>query len=305
MAVPEFYLRIFTVTRYEIEHRTCYTYDFPIGVSAHLAHLVPKEGPLQRLENFLLRIDPHPADLSEAIDYFGNRSHFFSLHELHEQLEVTANSRLVRDEPEPPNPESGPTCSECAEEIRQRPFFNNENVGEFCYASRHVPLLGESRDFAADVLAADKPVVAAARDLMGKIYSVFTFDPEATDLSTPVEKVLQIRKGVCQDFAHVMLSCLRSHGLAARYVSGYLLTHPPEGKERLVGADASHAWVSLYVPGHGWVDLDPTNNCRVRNEHIVVAHGRDFRDVSPVRGHFVGSGLHQLDVAVTVFPKNS
>lgn len=172
----------------------------------------------------------------------------------------------------------------------------------FCFQSPYIPLKHQFADYAASCFLPKKPVMQAAQDLMAKIFNEFSFDPKATHIGTPLLEVLEHKRGVCQDYAHFMLACLRSLGVPARYVSGYLLTHPPEGQPRLIGADASHAWVSVYCPYLGWVDFDPTNNLIPSIEHITLAWGRDFSDVSPLRGVIFGGGEHQLEVSVTVMP---
>jgi len=174
----------------------------------------------------------------------------------------------------------------------------------FLFESPHVRIKHELADYAADCFPPGKPLLLCVQALMAKIFTEFTFDPEATTVSTPVLDVLENKRGVCQDFAHLMIACLRALGLAARYVSGYLLTRPPPGKPRLIGADASHAWVSVYVPGseYGWVDFDPTNNLLPDTEHITLSFGRDFSDISPLRGIILGGGGAEPEVAVTVFP---
>jgi transglutaminase-like putative cysteine protease len=154
--------------------------------------------------------------------------------------------------------------------------------------------------YSAPFFDTGRPLLEAVQALMASIYDDFTYDPRATDVSTPVLEVLHERRGVCQDFAHLAIGCLRSRGLAARYVSGYLLTRPPPGKQRLVGADASHAWFATFIPEHGWVDFDPTNNMMPANEHVTIAYGRDFGDVTPIRGVILGGGQHQLSVSVDV-----
>ena len=184
------------------------------------------------------------------------------------------------------------------------PQAEDLDATRFLFESPHVRIKHELVDYAADCFPPGRPVLVGAKALMAKIFREFTFDPEATTVSTPVLEVLENKRGVCQDFAHLMIACLRALGLAARYVSGYLLTEPPPGQPRLIGADASHAWVSVYVPGStcGWVDFDPTNNLLPDTEHITLSFGRDFSDISPLRGIILGGGGAEPEVAVTVFP---
>ena len=175
-------------------------------------------------------------------------------------------------------------------------------VQQYTAASRHGRRIEALRDYARTSFTDNAPVLAATHDLMRRIFEEFTFDPSATDVSTPVESVFKERRGVCQDFAHLMISALRSLGLPARYVSGYILTHPPPGQPRLQGADASHAWVSVWAPETGWVDFDPTNNVIPHGEHVTIAYGRDYDDVSPISGVLLGGGAHTVEVAVDVAP---
>ena len=197
------------------------------------------------------------------------------------------------------------------EEVRDRLAYDSTdpvpadlNATRFLFESPHVRVKHELADYAADCFPPNTPVLVGAHALMAKIFKEFTFDPEATTVSTPVLEVLEKKRGVCQDFAHLMIACLRALGLSARYVSGYLLTRPPPGKPRLIGADASHAWVSVYAPGseNDWVDFDPTNNLLPNTEHITLAFGRDFSDISPLRGIILGGGGTEPEVAVTVVP---
>ena len=191
-------------------------------------------------------------------------------------------------------------------DIEPTPSWRRDDLDatRFLFESPHVRIKHELADYAADCFPPGKPLLLCVQALMAKIFTEFTFDPEATTVSTPVLDVLENKRGVCQDFAHLMIACLRALGLAARYVSGYLLTRPPPGKPRLIGADASHAWVSVYVPGseYGWVDFDPTNNLLPDTEHITLSFGRDFSDISPLRGIILGGGGAEPEVAVTVFP---
>jgi len=252
--------------------------------------------------DFSLDIDPNPNDLSLARDYYNNQTHYFSIQVLHETLSVRATSSVEVSPQYVPDIQSTPTCKQTRDYLQTLSPHTTGLVEEFKYPSPLVPMLDSAKELASDCLTDDTPVLAGATKLAHKIYSEFEFNPHATEWSTPVAEVFQSRSGVCQDFAHIMLCCLRAYELPAMYVSGYLLTHPPKGKPRLIGADASHAWVSLYVPEAGWVDIDPTNNLIVADEHITVARGRDYSDVSPLRGEIIGGGAHEIDIQVTVMP---
>lgn len=201
-----------------------------------------------------------------------------------------------------PEPWATPTCEDTRRYMRSLKPGTTWMVEQFSYPSTYVPIVDGAHRLARDLLLDNQPILSAAIKLCQRIYEDFEFDPNATDISTPLHEILKIKRGVCQDFAHLMLACLRAFGLPALYVSGYLLTSPPPGKPRLIGADASHAWVSVYVPEFGWIDIDPTNNKIPTDEHITIAYGRDYSDVSLIRGEFTGSKKHNLDVEVTVTP---
>lgn len=288
--------------RYHIEHNTTYHYASPAGVSAHIAHLHPRVSELQSCEAFSLSITPQPSDLSQTQDYFGNLTHFFSLQQLHEALSVRAVSEVSVTAQYVPNPGETASCKQTRQYLQHLSPRATGLVEEYTYPSSLVPWLKSAHSYGAAILHEDRPVLEAVIDLAQAIYSEFEFNPKATELSTPVAEVFKLKGGVCQDFAHLMLACLRAHQIPALYVSGYILTHPPPGKERMIGADASHAWISVYVPETGWIDIDPTNNLVVADEHITVARGRDYEDVSPIRGEVVGGGAHEMEVEVTVMP---
>ncbi len=286
----------------QVTHETRYRYTPPVRTAQHMAHLAPRDGPGQRVLSHRLEISPRAAPPVENRDAFGNRRTFFSLHAAHDELVVTAQS-IVETRPLPPV--AGDIAWEKVREgLRYRRLAAYDPAAEFAFASPHVPRHAAFAAYAEPSFPPRRPLLEAARDLMRRIHADFEYHTEATDVSTPALEALGLRQGVCQDFAHVMLGCLRSLGLPARYVSGYLLTVPPPGTTRLVGSDASHAWVAVHVPGEagGWVDLDPTN-CRAPGEdYVTVAIGRDYSDVAPLRGVLHGGARHQLQVAVTVTP---
>ena len=285
-------------------HQTRYAYTPKVKTAQHMAHLMPVHNARQQLLQHRLDVRPGPAQRSETVDVYGNTRAFFSLQSAHEALEVLAES--VVSTASPPLPACAMDWEAARERMRYHRRASYDPAAEFIFASPHVPRHDSFLDYARPSFALGRPLVEAATELMARIHADFEYDPEVTDVSTPALQALEMRKGVCQDFAHVMLACLRSLGLAARYVSGYLLTHPAPGRPRLVGSDASHAWVSLYLPaadGPGaWTDFDPTNDRAPGEDYVVLAVGRDYADVSPLRGVLHGGANHSLRVAVTVTP---
>ena len=288
---------------YHVTHHTRYRHATPATAAWQSLHLQPREEAGQHTESFELEIRPRPGDLVPRQDAFGNRHHLFTLREPHTELSITARGIVRRDEPVLPMPGLTPPLSAARTLVAAAVADGSEfALEQYLHASPHVPLLPAAQALAEGLDAGDPPVLAWLGALGARFGKHFTFDPKATTISTPIAAVLEHRRGVCQDFAHLFISCVRRHGLPAAYVSGYLLTPPPPGKPRLRGADASHAWISVYVPGTGWIDYDPTNSCFVAAGHIVVARGRDYSDVSPVHGLFTGGGSHSLATAITVEP---
>jgi transglutaminase-like putative cysteine protease len=287
---------------YNITHRTLYDYAAPVTVSHHVTRLEPRISNTQACEKYSLKIFPEPTLRKERTDYFGNRLCFFSIQEVHRKLEVITHSRVSVNVKPATAPENSTAWEEVAELFRDPVSPEVVEPYQFVFDSPHVRASIEFADYAAESFGKGVPLLTGAADLTRRIFTDFKFDPRATTVATPLEEVWEKRRGVCQDFAHLGIACLRSLGLPARYVSGYLRTHPPEGRPRLVGADASHAWFKVFVPGTGWVDFDPTNNVRPAEEHITVAYGRDFGDVSPVAGILTGGGDHDVKVSVDVEP---
>lgn len=285
---------------YEVSHRTVYDYSVPVSVSHHLLHLMPRDAAFQTCRDSAVEISPSPTVRAPGVDYFGNPTTFVTIQQSHVELVLHALSVIEVIERDIPNDDLTPSW----EAVRDRAVADHSAEGlealEFSFASPYVPLPAELRTYAASSFPAGRPILAGARELTHRIFTDFKYDPRATTVGTSVAESFAKRRGVCQDFAHIQIACLRSLGLPARYVSGYLLTRPPEGKERLVGADASHAWLSIWVPGHDWVDLDPTNDVIPGREHITVGWGRDYGDVSPVAGVMFGGGEHQVAVSVDV-----
>lgn len=289
---------------YGVVHETIYTYEEPVGLSRQVVHLAPRPAPYQACRAHALRISPEPELLASGADAFGNPVTSLCIEADHKALSVRAESCVeVRERSYPPDEETPPWESvreRLAYVSGRRPRPEDLEATRFLFESARVRNKRELAAWAAPSFPKGAPLLSGVRSLMNRIHDEFGFDPTATTVSTPVMEVFSKRRGVCQDFAHLMLSCLRSLGLAARYVSGYVLTRPPPGRARLVGADASHAWVSVYCPGFGWVDADPTNRALPSLEHVTVAWGRDYDDVIPLRGVLLGGGAHALEIRVTV-----
>lgn len=289
--------------KYRIKHTTSYDYSEPASTSHNLLHVTPRDLPDQRCLHSTLTIDPPPLSTSSFVDTFGNTVTCFDLHEPHTRLSVTASS-IVTITPPPPGQLLPPSWQWEVVRDAVRTDRTPEGLDAYAmtYPSRHIRLANAFGDYARLSFTPGRAILEAALDLTGRIFHDFRFDPLATTLSTPIEQVMEQRHGVCQDFAHVMLACLRSLRLPARYVSGYLRTDPPPGQPRMIGADASHAWVSVWSPGVGWFDFDPTNNCTRNDRHIILGWGRDYADVSPVKGVVLGGGPHALSVSVDAAP---
>lgn len=287
---------------YRIHHGTTYRHGTPAAMAWQTLRLQPREEACQSCFDFELDISPRPSDLAARPDYFGNRLHVFTLREAHDRFTVEARSLVRRSAPVLPEPGDTPSAAECGAALADDTILSGDfSVEQFRHPSPSIPRLDGAARMAA-ALDASAPVLAWMAELGGVFARDFVFDATATLVSTPLADVLRARRGVCQDFAHLYIACARSIGLPAAYVSGYLLTQPPPGQPRLVGADAMHAWVSIHVPGAGWIDYDPTNHCFVGEDHVTVARGRDYTDVSPIRGVFNGGGAHTLSFGVTVEP---
>jgi transglutaminase-like putative cysteine protease len=285
---------------YRITHRTLYEYASPVSVSHHVARLEPRATATQARDSFSLEIFPEPALRKARADYFGNQLCFFAIQEVHTRLEIITRSRVMVRAETPAPGESAAPWESVAEMFRDPVSPEVVEPYQFVFDSPQVRGSPELADYARESFAGEIPLIAGARDLTRRLFEDFKFDPQATTVATPLEEVWEKRRGVCQDFAHFGIACLRSLGLPARYVSGYLRTRPPVGRTRLAGVDASHAWYSIFSPGTGWVDFDPTNNVQPAEEHITVAYGRDFGDVSPVAGILTGGGRHEVRVSVDV-----
>jgi transglutaminase-like putative cysteine protease len=287
---------------HHVVHVTEYLYSERVSTSHHALHLLPRATPTQRCLRDELEIAPAPALRRDRADDFGNRWSYVEIHEPHNNLRVTSRAD-VDVAPPPPLPSASAAWERVRDAVRVGQGAEARAARAYAYASPHAPTSSAAaRAYALPSFPAGRGIVEAARELTTRIYKDFVYDGRATTIATPVDEVLAVRRGVCQDFAHVQLACLRTLGLPARYVSGYLVTRPPPGKPRLVGADASHAWLAVFAGEHGWIPLDPTNDLVPGEQHVTVAWGRDFSDVTPVRGVIMGGGRHDLWVSVDVSP---
>jgi transglutaminase-like putative cysteine protease len=281
-----------------IQHTTRYTGSEPVSVGHNEAWLTPRTTPTQRSLSHRLQIIPEPSILSTRSDYFGNTVSQFSFNQGYDALTVTAVNEVevhtpVRESDSPP-------WDDLAATLLRHETADDLAAFEFAFDSSRCRRTRAFRDYGRESFTPGRPVLEAVEELLQRFYTDFRYESGSTTVSTPVEQAFAERRGVCQDFAHLMISILRSLGLGARYVSGYLRTLPPPGKPRLVGADASHAWASVYAGRPGWVDLDPAIGKLAGTDHITVAWGRDYEDVAPLKGVYIGGGTHQLTVNVDV-----
>lgn len=289
---------------YEITHTTSFIYSEPSPACHNQVCLTPRDTANQTCQHRQLIVSPEPAAIEQRADYFGNRLDFFSIHEPHRRLAVGAVSHVRVEAPDLPAPESTPAWETVRDTISHELSPDGLAAYQFVFGSPRVAADGPWRAYAVKSFSPGRPIAAAALELTGRIFKEFAYDPKATTVSTPIEEVFRRRRGVCQDFAHFQIACLRSLGLPARYVSGYLRTIPRPGEKKLVGADASHAWLSVFCGSAGWIDFDPTNNVIPTTDHITLAWGRDYSDVGPVRGVFIGGGQQTMTVAVDVEEKS-
>lgn len=287
---------------YKLSHTTTYAYAEPVTLSHHVVRLRPRDLPGQTCLEHTLTFDPLPKQAERYLDYFGNCVGFAAIQSSHARLSIKAVSKVARNKTPMPDRKETPTWEQVREFSRGSQFGAALEASEYLFDSPMIKLEDAFTAYAAKSFPKGRPVLDAVLDLTERINEDFSFDPEATNVATPVSEVLKNRRGVCQDFAQLQIACLRSLGLPARYVSGYIETLPPPGKEKLVGADASHAWTSFYCHGLGWIDVDPTNNLLVGTRHVTLGWGRDYSDVSPVRGVILGSGKHSLHVSVDLRP---
>lgn len=286
---------------YRVVHITEYSYSGSVGLCHNEARLKPRQLPYQFCNSSHVTINPMPLEFHERTDFFGNTVSYFSIQQPHKKLTITATSE-VQISPERNLFEFGNTVDweTTVERLKTDRSPEILEILQFAIDSPMATYNAEIADYAKQSFTPGVPLLDAVNDLMRRIFEDFTYDPHFTTIATPLSEVLAHKRGVCQDFAHLAIACIRSMGLAARYVSGYIETLPPPGKQKLIGADASHAWFSVYAPDAGWVDFDPTNNQMPMDKHITVAWGRDFTDVTPLRGIAFGGGTHKLNVSVDV-----
>ena len=284
--------------RYKIRHLTTYDYDFPVDNYQGIFCLRPLNQSNQRCDFFELNVDPVPHAIEFRKDYFSNTKHYFSLHEAHKELKVTATSEVEVTYQHAPFI-NNITCIEARNLFADNPHLKLELL-QYILPSRYTGSNEEVNAFAKSCLIENETLWESAKRLCQKIYSEFEFKSGFSTINTPIKTILKEKKGVCQDFTHLAIASLRSQGLAAKYVSGYLETTPPLGKEKLVGSDASHAWFTVYIPNMGWCEFDPTNNLIPSDRHIRTGFGRDYADVSPIKGIYFGVGEQKIKVEVDV-----
>lgn len=287
---------------YQISHRTRYTYHDSVSICHNLAWLIPRNTSNQECQKIQIEIKPNPSLINQYQDYFGNEVLYFAIQEDHAQLDVTIHSTIKLVPPQRAAQElyAQMPWEEAIEHLHAEHHATHLDARQFTHPTGITPSLPAIEAFARQSFTPGRPVLEALQHLNSRIFHEFKFEPGFTTISTPVEVVLAERKGVCQDFAHLALACLRSIGIPARYVSGYIETLPPPGKEKLQGVDASHAWFSAYVPYVGWLDFDPTNNVEPTTQHITIGWGRHYADVPPMKGVILSSGAHSLKVSVDV-----
>ncbi|HEV7334361.1 MAG TPA: transglutaminase family protein [Bosea sp. (in: a-proteobacteria)] len=286
---------------YEIRHLTSYAYARPVPFARCILRVLPREGDGQHVVASELSVTPRSVERHDGICFFGNRTTTLTIAKPHRELRIETRSRVEVNRAAAPFPALTRNWEEVTALAQGAQSLAPDSPAQYIYPSRLVPTVDEITAYAQESFQARRPVFEAARELMGRVRRDFTYDPEATEVSTPIREAFAQRHGVCQDFAHIMIAGLRGLGLPAAYVSGYLRTIPPPGQPRLEGADATHAWVMVWCgPETGWIGLDPTNDLIVGDDHIITATGRDYADVSPLDGVLVGPGNQKLDVKVDV-----
>jgi transglutaminase-like putative cysteine protease len=310
--------------RYRITHTTHYHYSQAVGLCQNEAKLQPRNFWRQQCQSTRFDILPTPADFIERVDFFGNHLAYFAIQQAHTQLTVTSISEVIVFSKQLNLNLENPLSWEQARALLQETFMHTQlqnqqgqsqqqtnnteknlellDARQYLLDSPMVTTTPELSDYAQSSFLPNRPLVQVVQDLMQRIFKDFTYDPTFTTIATPLSEVLAHRRGVCQDFAHLAIGCLRAYGIAARYISGYIETVTEPGKQRLVGADASHAWFAVFIPGIGWLDFDPTNNTLPHDRHITLAWGRDYSDVTPLKGIAFGGGQHTLSVSVDVLP---
>lgn len=283
---------------YQIDHETVYDYTLPVLYSNHLAYMLPRAVPRQNWISHKIEVEPNPMARQERLDIYGNRALAFSIEQEHEhfRFKTTAVVEVKAEEP----PAQSPAWEEVAKLLKCPSDSDTLEASMYAYSSPFANTDDSVRNYALESFQPGRPIFDSAKELMTRIFTDCAYTPGATRIGSQPQEILRGRKGVCQDFAHLMIGCLRSLHLPCRYISGYLRTHPPKGQPKLIGADATHAWVATFIPGHGWVEFDPTNNVLGGDEHIILAWGRDFGDVSPLKGVITGGGNPILKVGVNV-----
>lgn len=288
---------------YHVSHSTRYRYAGSVPMGFNRAVLTPRNSANQQCIRSEIRVGPVEGQFTQQVtDFFGNQVNFFSVAEPHESLEIIAKSDVRITPTLPPVRESSPSWESVRDGLRLRLQIDEETLDafQFVFPSPQIPLYDDLRDYALQSFTPKRPIIDAGAELTQRIHEDFKYDPTATTVATPLDDVVAKRRGVCQDFAHLEISCLRSIGLAARYVSGYIAPRRVDGEREMVGAYASHAWLSLYSPGHGWIDLDPTNNMIPSSEHITIGWAREYTEISPMRGIILGGGEQLLGVSVQI-----
>ena len=287
---------------YDVKHVTIYKYESPAAAAQFSLRLTPRQGRGQRVEAAAIEIEPKPSAFTQRDDFFGNRVTKARVDAPHRELRIVATSRVTLDR-HPPTPQATPAWETIAALAASSPTLSPDAPAHGLFPSRLAPLRDEISAWAVLSFPPGRSALEGAMDLMKRVQSSFRYDPRATAITTPIAEAFAKRAGVCQDFAHIMIAGLRGLGLPAIYVSGYVRTIPPPGRPRLEGADASHAWVRVWCGAEaGWIGLDPTNALIVARDHVTLAYGRDYSDVSPVDGVFIGSGKHALTVKVDMKP---
>lgn len=287
--------------KYRVTHQTTYTYYEPVSVCYNLLKLTPRNTPVQTCNSVSLKIQPEADSIQQYEDFFGNKVTYFSIEKEHAKLSITATSEVEKKVAVAKD--LGFYENVTIEKVKEQLAENKQDAGDIGQYVFKTPMTlsnSEIKAYAKTSFQAGRSVIEATTELMRRIYTDFKFTPGFTTISTLPEVVMRERKGVCQDFAHLAIACVRSAGLPARYVSGYIETIPPPGVEKLTGVDASHAWFSVYIPNIGWLDFDPTNNVVPGDQHITIGWGRDYADVAPMRGILLSSGTHELSVSVDV-----
>lgn len=286
---------------YKVTHSTVYEYNQPVSLCHNLALLKPRSTATQICHKTELKIDPEPDIINEYEDFFGNKATYFAIQQEHKKLVVTVTSFVENTNTKAIqfNFYESMAWEEAKKQITD-PTPENADIRQYITETPMTVYNEEIREYALESFAPGKSLFDCANDLMQRIYTDFVYTPGFTAIATPVAEVMKKRKGVCQDFAHLAIACIRSLGLPARYVSGYIETMPEDGEPKLTGADASHAWFSVFIPGTGWIDFDPTNNQLPSFQHITIGWGRDYADVTPLKGVILSSGKHKLEVAVDV-----